>query len=168
MDRDEKWRAQQKANRRYGGFDAIVVTRSEALPSTVTSQMNEIRSIMGRIEQHGDMFEKRFQEALSSSTVKLEDREELEIMVDRMEDRLDDLKESYDANKLDDAHKHLRRALEVAASVNRFMLRSEFGNAEEAWGVIRDDLNKLAAAHTYPQIQIFTFRNTAPRSAANR
>jgi hypothetical protein len=55
----------------------------------------------------------------------------------------------YQENDLKAAHEELRPAPEIAASVNRFVLRSEFGKAEESWSTLRQDLNTPAAAHTF-------------------
>lgn len=137
---------------------SYVVTRGIILPANISMRNAEIETVMRQIEQHGDQFEDQFKNALNSSTVKFEDRNELRRMVDRLEDTVDNLQKEYKKNDFKDAHEELRKALEIGASVNRFMLRSEFGTAEQSWNTLRTDLNNLAAAHTFPVIQVFTIQ----------
>ena len=165
MDREQKWRDLQKSNRRYGDFDVIVVAplTSNYLPVQASKRSADIKKIVERLEAHSDAFEKQFKEALNSSTVRIADRDDLKSTVDRLEDRLDNLKKEYDANGFKEAHAELMRALEVATSVNRIMLRSEFGSAEPAWSVVRDDLNTLAAIHQIPAIEVYAITAAAKR-----
>ena len=185
-DRNQQWRDRQSSFRRYGRFqdnstqsqsssrqqsnsstntnnskDTYVVMLGVPLPADINARRAEISSVMKRIEQHGDTFEDRFKNALNSSTVKLEDRDELRRMVDRLEDTVDNLQKEYSEDDFKEAHEELRKALETGASVNRFMLRSEFGGAEQAWDALRNDLNTLARAHTFPAIQVFTIQRAS-------
>ena len=91
------------------------------------------------------------------------DRDELKNTVDRLEGRVDKFKHEYNENEMKEAHAELMRAMELASSVNRFMLRSEFGNAEDAWAAVRNDLNTLAAMHEFPAIQVYALRKSSKR-----
>jgi hypothetical protein len=137
----------------------IIVSRIIAVPDNLKQRSAEIKSVMSRVEQHGDAFAEQFKKALNSSTVAIADRDELKQMAENLEDRLDELTEDYKKEDFNSAHNHLRKALETGASINRFMLRSEFSDVENTWDALRNDLNSLAAAHTYPVLQIFTIRS---------
>jgi len=179
MDRQQAWRDQQQTYRRYGQFQqngvsqnhphtaphsanterqTYVVTGGILLPGNIGQRKSEIQSVMARIEDHGDAFKKEFNKALMSSTVRIGDRDELKRMAGRLEDALDQLEKQYKQDDFKSAHEQLRNALETAESVNRFMLRSEFGSVEPIWSSLRSDLNTLASAHTFPVIQVFTLR----------
>jgi hypothetical protein len=175
-DKDPASMARQKEYQRYGKFSgssgqnvssspgankklsAVVVTRTEALPANWTADMSKIDSVMQRVEQHGDVFESAFQDAIKSSTIPIEERDDMIARIDRLEDELDKLRDEYKDRDMAEAHKHLRRALEIGAGVNRFMLRSEFGKAEDMWSALRSDLNTLAEAHTFPILSVYVIQ----------
>ncbi len=168
-DSDKSWREKQQRYRGFGRFNnqsrmspTITVTRGVMVPANISQRKMEIHNVMDRIDDHSQAFAKDFKEALQSSTIPIGDRDELKRMADRLETNVGKLKEEYKNDKFDSAHEELRRALETGASVNRFMLRSEFARTEKLWDTIRQDLNTLAALHTIPVIEVYTF--TAPRA----
>jgi hypothetical protein len=120
--------------------------------------MSKIESVMQRVEQHGDAFEAAFKDAINSSTIPIEERDDMIARIDRLEDELDKLRDEYKDRDMAEAHRHLRRALEIGSGVNRFILRSEFGKAEEMWSTLRSDLNTLAETHTFPVLSVYVIQ----------
>jgi hypothetical protein len=136
----------------------------EVLPTNLNARRAEADAILRTLGTRGDQFKDDFKRAIRSSTVKMEDRDELVRMVDRMTDRLKEVSSEYKQNDMSAAHKELGRALEAAALVNRFMLRSEMGSVGQSWAALRDDLNTLATIHTIPVIPVIVVeRTTAAR-----
>ena len=123
------------------------------IPQGLTAQREDIQGVTRALEAHSDAFEKEFQKAVRSSTVRIDDRESLVKLVDDLEDSFDKLKDDYRSNNMTAAHRHLHKALEVAARVNDWMTQANFKTTEATWSQFRQDLNTLAQAHGYALLE---------------
>lgn len=123
------------------------------MPDGLSAQREDIQTVVRGLEAHSDAFEKEFQKAVQSSTVRIEDRNQLVRMVDELEDSFDKLKSAYKSNNVASAHRDLHRALEVASRVNDYMTQANFKTTEPTWTLIRNDLNTLARAHGYALLE---------------
>ena len=122
-----------------------------AVATLSTTQMSDVKRIMGDIEQRADRFETEFLKGLRSSTVKIEERDRYRQWVDAIEDQLDNMAEAYRENDMKEAQEELGQAMEAARNLNQFMLNAKWSpEAESLWRSIRDDLNKLAGHHKAP------------------
>lgn len=135
--------------------------KAMAVPVLSTQAKADVHRIMQTIEQRADNFEKHFLKDLRASTIDIEDRDRYRVWVDTLEDSLDNMQEAYREDDIAEAHEELMDAMEVASSINRFMLRADWGEeSEREWAAIRDDLNKLAAAHTIPVMPVLVITAT--------
>ncbi|MBL8212703.1 MAG: hypothetical protein JNK87_18460 [Bryobacterales bacterium] len=126
---------------------------STPMPQGLTAQREDIQSVTRALEAHSDAFEKEFQKAVQSSTVRIADRDALVKMVDDLEDSFDQLRSDYSSNNMASAHRNLHKALEVASRVNDWMTQASFKTTEPTWSQIRQDLNTLAQAHGYALLE---------------
>jgi hypothetical protein len=118
-----------------------------------TTQRTDVNRAMQTIEQRSDQFEKHFLRDLNSSTLDIEDRDRYRRWVDQLEDSLDNMKEAWDKDNMAETREELQDALEVASSVNRFMLRSKWSpESEREWAEIRDNINTIAGVHKQPAV----------------
>lgn len=123
------------------------------MPQGLTAQREDIQAVTRALEAHSDAFEKEFEKAVQSSTVRIEDRDALVKMVDDLEDSFDQLRSDYKSDNMTSAHRNLHKALEVAARVNNWMTQATFKTTEQTWSQIRQDLNTLAQAHGYALLE---------------
>lgn len=122
-----------------------------AVATLSSTQMSDVKRIMGDIEQRADRFETEFLKGLRSSTVKIEERDKYRQWVDVLEDQLDNMAEAYRENDMKEAQEELRQAMEAARNLNQFILNAKWSpEAESIWRSLRDDLNKLAGYHQAP------------------
>ena len=154
--KDPKWAETRKTWSRYG-----VMGPAQPLPGSL--QAKSIETTWKVIDKHAEVFKSDFEKALRSSTVKIEERDDLMRVVNQLESAIDELDDNYEANKLDQAHNQLWKVMELAESVNRMMLRSDFGSANNSWALVRSDLNRLAAAHTMPEIRVLVVKPQSDR-----